>query len=165
MVLDNNYQVFHGLNKGLRVLICHNLFILLASLKCRYAECLTLPLNHQDEAAEVAKNAGASIVGGEELIKKVLQSAKKASFTACFPGKLKLALLAQTSLVSLAPKTFLMGRIDFAIPSSKKFTGPSGLLKTKFSSPIAKSTRHGLSDTTFFACCTLMNILAELIDW
>ena len=35
--------------------------------------------------------------------------------------------------------------------SSKKSTCPSGKLITEFTSPIAKSTSPGLSDTTFFA--------------
>ena len=33
------------------------------------------------------------------------------------------------------------------------FTCLSGKLSTEFTSPIAKSTSPGLSDTTFFACC------------
>ena len=33
----------------------------------------------------------------------------------------------------------------------KKFTSPSGKLRTNFTSPIAKSTSPGISDTTFFA--------------
>ena len=35
----------------------------------------------------------------------------------------------------------------------KIFTCPSGKLSTEFTSPIAKSTSPGLSDTTFFARC------------
>ena len=35
--------------------------------------------------------------------------------------------------------------------SSKKSTCPSGKLITEFTSPIAKSTSPGLSDTTFFS--------------
>ena len=45
----------------------------------------------------------------------------------------------------------------------KIFSCPSGKLSTEFTSPIAKSTSSGLSDTTFFArwalqfcCCTLL---------
>ena len=37
--------------------------------------------------------------------------------------------------------------------SSKNITCPSGKFKTEFTSPIAKSTSPGLSDTTFFARC------------
>ena len=37
--------------------------------------------------------------------------------------------------------------------SSKNFICPSGKLRAKFTSPIAKSTCPGLSDTTFFARC------------
>ena len=39
--------------------------------------------------------------------------------------------------------------------SSKNFTCPSGKLITEFTSPIAKSTSPGLSDTTFFTRWTL----------
>ena len=37
----------------------------------------------------------------------------------------------------------------------KIFACPSGKLSTEFTSPIAKSTSPGLSDTTFFARCTV----------
>ena len=64
-----------------------------------------------------------------------------------------------------------MNRIDYNLlffcnlnnplspPPPKKFTGPSGKLGTDFTSPIAKPTSPGLSDTTFFAHC---NKLPEL---
>ena len=38
------------------------------------------------------------------------------------------------------------------IPQTEDMTCQSGKLKTEFTSPIAKSTSPGLSDTTFFAC-------------
>ena len=55
----------------------------------------------------------------------------------------------------LAPKPFLMSRID-CNPSviwicPKNSTCPSRKLRTKITSPIAKSTSPRLSDTTFFA--------------
>ena len=42
----------------------------------------------------------------------------------------------------------------------KIFACPSGKLSTEFTSPIAKSTSPGLSDTTFFAPC-LWKVLLE----
>ena len=57
----------------------------------------------------------------------------------------------------LAPKPFLISRIDYHPSviwiSQKHSTCPSGKLRTKITSPIAKSTSPGLSDTTFFARC------------
>lgn len=37
----------------------------------------------------------------------------------------------------------------------KNFTGPSGKLRTEFSSPSTNSTSHWLSDITFFARCSV----------
>ena len=55
----------------------------------------------------------------------------------------------------LAPKPFLISRIDYNPSviwiSPKNSTCPSGKLRTKITSPIAKSTSPGLSDMTFFA--------------
>ena len=82
------------------------------------------------------------------------QGAKKIIFTACHSGKLKLA---STSLdvILTGPKNLLTSRIDFTVfchsNSSKNLTCPSSKLKTEFTSPIAKSTSPGLSDSTFFA--------------
>ena len=57
-----------------------------------------------------------------------------------------------------APKAFwwrgLITQFLRNLNSSKNFTCPSGkLLRTGFTSPMAKSTSPGLSDTTFFARC------------
>ena len=56
----------------------------------------------------------------------------------------------------LAPKLFLISRIDYNSSvigiCSKNSTCLSNKLRTKITSPIAKSTSPGLSDTTFFAC-------------
>ena len=56
---------------------------------------------------------------------------------------------------AVAPKPFLIGRIDnnpsVIWISPKHSTCPSGKLRTKNTSPIAKSTSPGLSDSTFFA--------------
>ena len=65
----------------------------------------------------------------------------------------------------LAPKPFwqaeLISQFFCYSNSSKNVTCPLGKLKTEFTSPIAKSTNAGLSDTTSFArwilwsfCCT-----------
>ena len=63
-------------------------------------------------------------------------------------------LLAQTSF-QLAPKAFrraeLISHFFCYSNSSKNITCPSDKLKTDFTSPTAKSTSPGLSDTTFFA--------------
>ena len=63
-------------------------------------------------------------------------------------------LLAQTSF-QLALKAFwlaeLISQLFLYSNCSKNITCLSGKLKTKFTSPIAKSTSPGLSDTTFFA--------------
>ena len=58
-----------------------------------------------------------------------------------------------------APKTFwwaeLISQFFRKLNSSKNFNCPLGKLRTEFTSPIAKSTSPGLSDTTFFARCFL----------
>ena len=80
--------------------------------------------------------------------KSFLQVAIRASWS--------LHLLAQTSF-ELAPKAFWHAELISQFlcyshsHSSKNISCPSGKLKTEFTSPIAKSTSHGLSDTTFFA--------------
>ena len=55
----------------------------------------------------------------------------------------------------LAPKPFLISRTDYNPPviwiSPKNSTCPLGKLRTKITSPMAKSTSPGLSNTTFFA--------------
>ena len=60
----------------------------------------------------------------------------------------------------LAPKTFwlaeLISQFFCYSNSSKDLTCPSGKLKTEFTGPIAKSTSPGLSDSTFFARCSLL---------
>ena len=63
-------------------------------------------------------------------------------------------LLAETSF-QLAPKAFwlteFISQFFCYSNSSKNLTCPSGKLKTEFTSPVAKSTSPGLSDSTFFA--------------
>ena len=93
--------------------------------------------------------------GGVDFYVLIQQGAKK-FFTACHLSKLKLTyhLLAQTSF-QLAPKTFwwaeLIWQFCCNLNSSKNFTCTSGKLRTEFTSPMAKYTSPGLSDTTFFA--------------
>ena len=70
----------------------------------------------------------------------------------------------------LAPKPFLISRIDYNPSviwiSPKNSTCPSGKLRTKITSPIAKSTSPGLSDTTFFARWNAFGGMVMLgIDW
>ena len=83
-----------------------------------------------------------------------LQGAKKVTFTACHSGKLKLTF-SSPNIISTSPRNVLMSRLisQFIrnLDSSKNFTCPSGKLITEFTSPIAKPTSPGLSDTTFFA--------------
>ena len=82
------------------------------------------------------------------------QGAKKVIFTACHSGKLKLTFTSP-NIISTCPPNVLMSRLISQffcyLNSSKKFTCPSDKLITEITSPIAKSTSPGLSDTTFFA--------------
>jgi len=83
-----------------------------------------------------------------------VQGAKKIIFTACHSGKLKLAFTSP-DVISTSPKSFSSSRIDFTLLLLFEFLKehhlPLGQVKTDFTSPIAKSTSPGLSDTTFFA--------------
>ena len=59
----------------------------------------------------------------------------------------------------LAPKPLLISRIDYSpsviwISPPKKSSCLSGKLRTKFTSPIAKSPSPGLSDMSFFPRCS-----------
>ena len=69
--------------------------------------------------------------------------------------------LARTSpqVISTSPKTFLISTTDYNPSviwiSQKNSICPSGKSRTKITSPIAKSTSPGLSDTTFFAHCII----------
>ena len=89
-----------------------------------------------------------------DVPKTVWQGAKKVTFTACHSGKLKLTF-SSPNIISTSPRNSLMSRLisQFIrnLDSSKNFTCPSGKLITEFTSPIAKPTSPGLSDTTFFA--------------
>ena len=68
-------------------------------------------------------------------------------------GQVVASMYSPKSLLS-SPKKFLMSGIDCSSSviwiSPKKFTCPSGKLRTDFTSPIAKSTSPRPSDTTFF---------------
>ena len=89
-----------------------------------------------------------------------LQGAKKVIFKACHSGKLKLACTSPNVISTIATKTFwwaeLIAQFFCNLNSSKTSTCPLGKLRTKFASPIAKSTSPRLLATTFFACCTFM---------
>ena len=88
---------------------------------------------------------------------QVLQGAKKVSLTACHSGKLKLTFTSP-NIISTSPKNVLVSRLisQFLckLNSSKNST-----------SPIAKSTNPGLSDTTFFAPCIIIIIMIIIIYW
>ena len=75
--------------------------------------------------------------------KSFLQPASRASWS--------YHLRAQTSIFWWAELT---SHFFCKLNSSKYFTCPLGKLRTEFTSPIAKSTSPGLSDTTFFVHCT-----------
>ena len=83
-----------------------------------------------------------------DVPKTVWQGAKKVTFTACHSGKLKLTFTSP-NIVSTSPKNVLMSRLI----SQFLCNLDSSQLITEFTSPIAKPTRPGLSDTTFFARC------------
>ena len=89
------------------------------------------------------------------------QGAKKVIFTACHSGKLK-PTFTSPNIISTSPKNVLMSRwfLQFFcnLISSKNFTCPWAKLITEFTSPIAKSTSPGLSDTTFFARCWTLRL-------
>ena len=81
------------------------------------------------------------------------QDAKKIIFTACHSGKLKLTFTSPNNvMISTSPQNVLMSRVISQffcnLNSSKNFI-------TEFTSPIAKPTSPGLSDTTFFARCVV----------
>ena len=75
-------------------------------------------------------------------------------------GKLKIHVaFTSPDIISTSPKSFLTSPAELISQffcysnSSKNITCPLGKLKTEFTSLIAKSTSHGLLDTTFFARC------------
>ena len=92
-------------------------------------------------------------------VSQISQGAKKVIFTACHLGKLKLTFTSP-NIISTSPKNVLISRLISQffcnLNSSKNFTSPSGKLGTEFTSPIAKSTSPGLSDTTFFVRCFVL---------
>ena len=83
-----------------------------------------------------------------------LRVQRKSFFTACHSGKLKLTFT-NPNIISTSPKNVLMSRLISQffcnLNSSNNFTCLSGKLMTEFTSPIAKSTSLGLSDTTLHA--------------
>ena len=101
-----------------------------------------LPEASPDEAASITS--------------RICRGAKKVIFTACHSGKLKLTFTSP-NIISTSPKNVLMSKLISQffcnLNSSKNFICPLGKLITEFTSPIAKSTSPGLSNTTFFARC------------
>ena len=89
-----------------------------------------------------------------------MQGAKKANLTACLNSIVACTSL-KVILTTLPPppqkkKNFDKHYIDYCSSLTKIlpqniFTFPLGKLRTEFTSPIAKSTCPGLSDTTFFS--------------
>ena len=114
----------------------------------------------QDTVVDVRQFGGGVVVVCVVLTRLLIvhssdeQGAKKVIFTVCHSGKLKLTS-ASPNIISTSPKNVLISRLISQffcnLNSSKNFTCPSGKLITEFTSPIAKSTSPGLSDTTFFA--------------
>ena len=82
------------------------------------------------------------------------QGAKKAIFTVCDSGKLRVTFTSP-NIISTSPKNVFMSRLIsqffYNLNSSNNFTCPTDKLVTEFTSLIAKSTSPTLSDTTFFA--------------
>ena len=73
------------------------------------------------------------------------------------PWKSREILLFLPRNIRSPAKPSLISRIDYNPSviwiSPKNFTCPLAKLRTKITSPIAKSSSPGLSDMTFFACC------------
>ena len=89
----------------------------------------------------------------------IATGAKKVNVTACHSGKLKLAFTCP-DVISTSPKkafwlTESVSQFFWDSNSSKNITCWSGNLKTEFTSLIAKSASPGLSETTFFASCSI----------
>ena len=86
----------------------------------------------------------------------IVRVQRKSLLQPAIRGKLKL-IFTSPNIIPTSPKNVLMSRLisQFLcnLDSSKNFTCPSGKLITEFTSPIAKPTSPGLSDTTFFARC------------
>ena len=106
-----------------------------------------------------------------ESCKVLKQGAKKVTFKACHSGKLKLEYTSP-NVIPTSPKNNFTGRNDLGIPSSsviwisqKNFSCPLIKLRTKFTSPIAKPTSPGLSDTTFFARWLKSNFSCAMFPW
>ena len=78
-------------------------------------------------------------------------------FPRIWPWKSREILLFLPRNIRSPAKPSLISRIDYNPSviwiSPKNFTCPLGKLRTKITSPIAKSSSPGLSDMTFFACC------------
>ena len=126
-------------------------------------------LLHQGRAQESFSLAGWGQEAGWGLRLRTLfpplvtvHGVKKVGFTAYHLGML---LLVCTSSLKVTQKIFdehhwLQFFCNLNFP--KNFTCPSGKSRTGFTSPIAKSSSPGLSDTTFFARCCYALFSSEL---
>ena len=89
---------------------------------------------------------------------------RKSFFAACHSGKLKLAFTSpdviSTSLKTIQLAEFHSSSVIRIFPQ-KTSLAHQEKLKTKFTSPMAKSIIHGLLDTTFFARCLWSSIAKE----
>jgi len=80
---------------------------------------------------------------------RVKLGAKKVSFTACHSGKQQLACTSP-QVISTSPQTLFDQQDWLQSFCNLNFPKKQHLPWTKITSPIAKSTSPGLSDTTFF---------------
>ena len=92
------------------------------------------------------------------------QGAKEIIFTTCHSGKLKLAFTSP-DVIKTSLKNYSTSRIDFTVlllfEFLKRPLARHEKLKTEFTSPMAKSISHGLSDTPLFARCLWSSIAKE----
>ena len=88
-----------------------------------------------------------------------MQGAKKIIFTACHPGKLKLAFTSP-DVISTSPKSFLTSRIYFTVPLLfeflKKHNLPVGQVKNRIHQPDSKI--HQPWSIGHYFLCTLWGV-------
>ena len=95
------------------------------------------------------------------------QGAKKVSFTAYCSSKRQPTFTSPgVILISQEKSCEEQGEFQFFcnVNFLKKIVCPSGKLRTKFTSPIAKSTSPRLLDMTFFVHCILIIVIIILTD-
>ena len=141
---DFNFSRTKTANVLLWLMSLYLQYLLQVKIKFRL-KCFNLPQNSENKPRGLYFSK--ALCEGLFLEGLIFQGAKKIIFTACHSGKLKLVLTSH-DVISTSPKNFLFFCYS---NSSENITCPSGKLSTEFTSPIAKSTSPGLSDTTFFA--------------